>query len=353
MSILDEYGIKSGREEATATTEATEQTAEVNNAAEATTTDLTTEQTQETTQPAETQTTTNHNTVDAVQEKPVSQFANEEVARMNSYLTKYPEKTIDDYKALTTPVESLKEEDLLRSYLSEKEGKTKSEIDYALKQLELKEQDPDFDPEFDEDKDSLEELKKKGDRERMILEARKWHEDFVKSELNFDGDNQTTQEAQPSEIPSIEKFIQDAQVKHQEYTQNYLTKIYEALPQLDKIELEVGGESFSFIPDENFKTEMRKGAEDISKIGNEYFDETANIKDAKGFITNNTLWANPKTRQPMIEAMIEQAINKHIAKTDKARRNITLDDATTRSVPQSTERGDVVDKIFSNKRGSF
>lgn len=353
MSILDEYGIKSGREESTAGTEATEQTAEVNNAAEATTTDLTTEQTQETTQPAETQTTTNHNTVDAIQEKPVSQFANEEVARMNSYLTKYPEKTIDDYKALTTPVEELKEEDLLRSYLSEKEGKTKSEIDYALKQLELKEQDPDFDPEFDEDKDSLEELKKKGDRERMILEARKWHEDFVKSELNFDGDTQNTQEAQPSEIPSIEKFIQDAQVKHQEYTQNYLTKIYEALPQLDKIELEVGGESFSFIPDENFKTEMRKGAEDISKIGNEYFDETSNIKDAKGFITNNTLWANPKTRQPMIEAMIEQAINKHIAKTDKARRNITLDDATTRSVPQSTERGDVVDKIFSRNRGSF
>lgn len=353
MSILDEYGIKAGREETTTSTEATEQTTEAATVEETTTTDTTQEQTEETTQIADTQSTTNQEPIVRTEENQVSQFANEEVAKMNSYFKKYPEKSIDDYKALTTPVDKLKEEDLLRSYLSEKEGKTKSEIEYALKQLELKEQDPDFDPEFDDDKDNLEELKKKGDRERMIQNAREWHEGYVKSELNFDGDNQTTQEAQPSESPLLKQFIDDAQVKHQEYTQNYLTKIYEALPALDKIELEVGGESFSFIPDENFKTEMRKGAEDISKIGNEYFDETANIKDAKGFITNNTLWANPKTRQPMIEAMIEQAINKHIAKTDKARRNITLDDATSRSVPQSTERGDVVDKIFSNKRGGF
>lgn len=353
MSILDEYGIKSVREESTTSTQTPEVTPETPAVVETPTPETLPEQTQETTQIADTQSTPNQEPIVRTEENQVSQFANEEVAKMNSYFKKYPEKSIDDYKALTTPVDKLKEEDLLRSYLSEKEGKTKSEIEYALKQLELKEQDPDFDPEFDDDKDNLEELKKKGDRERMIQNAREWHEGYVKSELNFDGDNQTTQEAQPSESPLLKQFIDDAQVKHQEYTQNYLTKIYEALPALDKIELEVGGESFSFIPDENFKTEMRKGAEDISKIGNEYFDETANIKDAKGFITNNTLWANPKTRQPMIEAMIEQAVNKHIAKTDKVRRNITLDDATSRSVPQSTDRGDVVDKIFSRNRGGF
>lgn len=353
MSILDEYDIKGSRENSAPIQEATEQTPDATVVAETQVPETTQEQTQETTQIADTQSTTNQDPIVRTEENQVSQFANEEVAKMNSYLKKYPEKSIDDYKALTTPVDQLKEDDLLRSYLSEKEGKTKSEIDYALKQLELKEKDPDFDPEFDEDKDSLEELKKKGDRERMILEARKWHEDFVKSELNFDGDNQATQEAQPSEIPSIEKFIEDAQTKHQEYTQNYLTKIYEALPTLDKIDLDVDGKKVSFIPDENFKTEMRKGAEDISKIGNEYFDESANIKDAKGFITNNTLWANPKTRQPMIDFMIEQAVLNDRAKTDKLRRNISFDDATTRSTPQSTERGDVVDKIFSRNRGGF
>jgi len=353
MSILDEYGIKSEREESTTNMQTPEVTPETPIVAETTAAETTQEQTQETTQIADTQSTTNQEPIVRTEENQVIQFANEEVAKMNSYFKKYPEKSIDDYKALTTPVEQLKEEDLLRSYLSEKEGKTKSEIEYALKQLELKEQDPDFDPEFDDDKDNLEELKKKGDRERMIQNAREWHEDFVKSELNFDGDNQPTQEAQPSEIPSIEKFIEDAQVKHQEYTQNYLTKIYEALPQLDKIDLEIDGKTISFVPDENFKTEMRKGAEDISKIGNEYFDETGNIKDAKGFIKENALWANPKTRQPLVDFIKEQAVNNYIAKTDKARRNITLDDATTRSVPQSAERGDVVDKIFSNKRGGF
>lgn len=355
MSILDEYGIKSTREESTASAETTEQIPEVTNVEETATTDNTQEQeeVQETTQPAETQATTNQKSTDVVPEKPVSQFANEEVARIDSYLRKYPEKTIDDYKALTTPVESLNEEDLLRSYLSEKEGKTKSQIDYTLKNLELKEQDPDFDAEFENPDSDLENLKKKGDKEALVEQAKKWREEFVKSELSFDNDNQSTEQTASEQIPSIEKFIEDAKLQQQAYTENYRTKIYEALPTLDKIDLDINGKTVSFVPDENFKTEMRKGAEDISQIGNEYFDESANIKDAKGFITNNTLWANPKTRQPMINFMIEQAILEDRLKTDKAKRNITLDDATGKSVPQSTDRADVVDKIFSRNRGSF
>lgn len=350
MSILDEYGINTERQQApaeTQTTEATETTTENNESETIVENQAIQEQIQETTQPAQEQTTKNHNTVEANQEKPVSQFANEEIAKMNSYLTKYPEKTIDDYKALTAPVESLNEEDLLRSYLSEKEGKTKSQVEYALKNLELKESDPDFDDEFENGDSDLENLKKKGEREALLEQAKSWREEFVKSELSFDNESETTQqEQQAQEAPSIEKFIEDAKLQQQAYTDKYRTKVYEALPQLDKIDLNIQGKTVSFIPDENFKTEMRKGAEDVSQIGSEYFDETGMIKDPKGFIENNTLWANPKTRQPMIEFMIKQAIDNHIAETDKKRRNITLDDASGKVTPQSSDRGSVVDKIF-------
>jgi hypothetical protein len=351
MSILDE--IKVSREEASATpiVNVPEENSETPTPVEVQTAPE--ETTIETIETAVEQPITNQEPIVVPEEKPKSQFANEEVARMNAYLTKYPEKTLDDYKALTTPVESLQEDDLLKSYLSEKEGKTKSQIEYALKQLELKEQDPDFDPEFENDETALENLKRKGDREAMIQKAREWREDFVKNELNFDGDSLETQTPAQAEFPSIEKFVEDAKNQHLEYLQNYRTEIYKALPDLNKIDLEVQGKTVSFVPDENFKTEMRKGAEDISQIGNEYFDEKQNIKDAKGFITNNTLWANPKTRQPMIDFMIEQAILNDRANTDKLRRNITLDNADGRSVPQSTERGDVVDKLFSRNRGGF
>lgn len=354
MSILDEYGINEARQQAPAETQTTEAQETVQENTESETVvenQAPQEQSQETTQPAQEQTTTNHNTVETTQEKPVSQFANEEIAQMNSYLTKYPEKTIDDYKALTAPIESLNEEDLLRSYLSEKEGKTKSQVEYALKNLELKESDPDFDDEFENGDSDLENLKKKGEREALLEQAKLWREEFVKSELSFDEESTATQEQQVQEVPSIEKFIEDAKVQHQAYKEKYTTKIYEALPQLDKIDLNIQGKIVSYIPDENFKTEMRKGAEDVSQIGIEYFDETGMIKDPKGFIENNTLWANPKTRQPMIDFMIKQAIDNHIAETDKKRRNITLDDASGKVTPQSSDRGAVVDKLFNGRSG--
>lgn len=349
MSILDE--IKTSREEGSSQPAeiVQEQAPEIISDENASTE----QQVIETIEPVVEQNITNQEPVVIAEEKPKSQFANEEVAKINAYLTKYPEKSIDDYKALTTPVESLKEDDLIRSYLSEKEGKTKSQIDYALKNLELKEDDPDFDGEFGGDDSDLENLKKKGDREEMIQKAREWREDFVKNELNFTDDNQESQQAPAEETPSIEKFIQDAKTQQDNYLQNFRTEIYKALPALEKIDLEVQGKTVSFVPDEDFKTEMRKGAEDISKIGNEYFDEHSNIKDAKGFITNNTLWANPKTRQRMIDFMMEQAVLNDRAKTDKQKRNITLDDATGKSIPQSTERGEVVDQIFSRNKGSF
>lgn len=316
--------------------------------------DSTPEQTTENNQPAQEQTTTNQNTVEITQEKSGSTFANEEVARINAYLTKYPEKTIDDYKALTTPTDQLNEQDLIRSYLSEKEGKTKSQIDYALKNLELKEVDPDFDGEFGSPESDLENLKKKGELEALVKQAREWREEYVKSELSFDTIPQNTEQASQEAAPSIEQFIADAKKQQEAYTQNYLTKIYEALPTLDSIDLEIQGKTVSFVPDEEFKTEMRKGAEDISQIGKEYFDETGNILDAKGFISNNTLWANPKTREKLLAFVIDQAVQNDRANTDKARRNITLADTSGKSIPESSNRGDVVEKILAKrKNGSF
>ncbi|MEI7488035.1 MAG: hypothetical protein WCJ72_11625 [Chryseobacterium sp.] len=287
-----------------------------------------------------------------VEKKQKNVFANEELAEANAFLLKNPTKTLEDYKALKIPSGDISEEDLMKQFLSVKEGKTESEIAYELKRLEKKNPDPDFDDEFEND-ESLDDLKLKGDRERLIQNAREWRDGFVKEQLKFDDENQESQTI-TNDNPSIEQFINDAQKAHEEYTQNFRTEIYKALPLINQIDLDVQGSTVGFVPSEEFKTEMRLSAENIGGIGKEFFDENGNITNAKSFITENTLWANPKTRQPLLDFMMEQAVLKDRAVRDKERRNITLDNANAVHVAESSDKGEIVDKrLNETKSGTF
>lgn len=285
-----------------------------------------------------------------------SVFANEELAEANAFMLKNPGKTFSDYQALKVPTASIGEEDLLRSYLSEKEGKTKSAIDYELKKLELKDSDGDFDDDFSDDEDSLEHLKKKAEREELIQKAREWRDGYVKEQLAFDGDNQFEQNAdnnQPA-AKSLDDFLLDAKRKQDEFKQNYQSEIYKAVGEINQIPLQINGKEVLFTPDDNFKTEMRIGAEDVSAIGKEFFDENGNISNASEFIKQNTLWANPKTRQAMLDFMVEQAVLEDRASRDKGQRNITLNDKQPHSVNgNDDDGGKVVDQMLARNRTSF
>lgn len=359
MTVLDEMFNEVKNEQPTIENTAENTNAEINTA-ENTSTQETQENPEETTLENNTASEVTEQQNQAVNQfsQPISQenvFANEELAEANAFLKKNPGKTFADYQALKVPTSSLNENDLIKSYLSEKEGKTEAAIAYELKRLELKQSDPDFDDEFS-DEDSLETLKLKADRDELILKAREWREGYVKEQLNFSNDNQeNTEVVNENQLAakSIDEFLQDAKRVQEEYTQNYRTKIYEAVGNIDQIPLTINGQEVLFVPDENFRTDMRQGAEDVSGIGKEFFDEQGNITNASSFIKENTLWANPKTRQPMIDFMMEQAVLQDRASRDKGQRNITLDDKQPHSIEEVSRSGDFVVGMLNKGRTTF
>ena len=188
-------------------------------------------------------------------ETPKSQFASEEVAEFNAFKQKFPEKSIDDYKRLKIPTNEVNEEELLRQYYSEEEGMGEKEIAYQLKQLEVKEsEDDDFgDDSLSED----EKLKREANRERDLRKARQWHENYAKEQLSYE----PTEQNQTQTEMTAEDFRNQLVEQTNKARENYLTSVYSTLSEIKDIPLNVNGETVSFIPDEEFRKEMRAVSE--------------------------------------------------------------------------------------------
>lgn len=276
-------------------------------------------------------------------ETPKSQFASEEVAEFNAFKQKFPEKSIDDYKRLKTPTSEVNEEELLRQYYSEEEGMGEKEIAYQLKQLEVKEsEDDDFgDDSLSED----EKLKREANRERDLRKARQWHENYAKNQLSYE----PTEQNQTQTAMTAEDFRNQLVEQHNKARENYLTSVYSTLSEIKDIPLNVNGETVSFVPDEEFRKEMRAVSEAPETAYAKYQDENGGFKDYKGFITDVNLWANHKTRQPMIDFMIEQAILRDRVAQDKVRRNVSS--TTSLGVPSGGNGAETdFEQYYSEKR---
>lgn len=272
-------------------------------------------------------------------------FANEELERLNDFLLKHPNKSIEDYNQLKKPIESFSEEDLLRNFYSEKEGMTEAEIAYELKRLEKKETDDEFGDELDE----LEVLKLNAEREKILKEAKDFRANQVQEFL-------AEKEAETHELPKqeseIQTFLQEQEKLAKAERNEYLKEIYEVLPEITEVELQLNGESIKFVPDEEFNKEMRLVAEDVSYATQKYFDKNGKMTDKKGFIENAALWVNPKTRQPMIDFMIEQAVTRDRAERDKVARNITLDKPNGTSVQGSIDGAEAFEAFMRERNAS-
>lgn len=252
-------------------------------------------------------------------EIPKSQFASEEVAEFNAFKQKFPDKSIDDYKRLKTPTSEVNEEELLRQYYSEEEGMGEKEIAYQLKQLEVNEGEED-----DFGNDSLsedEKLKREANRERDLRKARQWHENYVKEQLSYDSEG--TEQNQPQTAMTAEDFRNQLVEQTQKARENYLTSVYSTLSEIKDIPLNVGGEVVSFVPDEDFRREMKAVSETPETAYAKYQDENGGFNDYKGFITDVALWANPTTREKLVEFRIEQAILRDRVAQNKERRNVS------------------------------
>ena len=253
-------------------------------------------------------------------ETPKSQFASEEVAEFNAFKQKFPEKSIDDYKRLKTPTSELNEEELLRQYYSEEEGMGEKEIAYQLKQLEVNGNDDDEFGDFSLDED--EKLKREASRERDLRKARQWHENYVKEQLSFESTGMEQKTPQQS-VMTAEEFQTQLIAQSQKARENYLTSVYSTLSEIKDIPLNVNGETVSFVPDEDFRKEMRAVSEAPETAYAKYQNEDGSFKDYKGFITDVALWANPTTREKLVAYRIEQAILRDRLAQNKERRNVS------------------------------
>lgn len=247
-----------------------------------------------------------------------SDFANAELAEANSFLKKNPEKTFEDYKALKIPTSELNAEDLIKQYLSEKEGKSPTQVALEMKKMELAD---DSDPDFEDyvDVDSVEYLEAKALKESYLQSASEWREDFVNEQLAGSND-----EPKSEPIASPEDFAKQQIEQVKKSRQDYLTSTYTALNEIKEIPIDINGSTVSFVPSEDFRNEMKKTAEDVSYVTQKFFDEDGNIKDAKGFITEVAVWANEKTREEIIAFRVDQALKQYQADNGRIRRNVNL-----------------------------
>lgn len=264
-----------------------------------------------------------------------SEFANEELAEANAYLKKNPTKSYDDYKALKVPTSELSQDQLIQQYLSEKEGKTATEIALAMKKMEILDES---DPEFEEfvDKDSVEYLEAKAMRESLLQNASEWREDDVKEQL-------TGSKGKPDsdELASPEEFAKAEIDRVKKSREEYLTSTYAALNDIQDIPLNINGETVRYVPSEDFRNEMKTTAEDVGTITQKFFDEAGNIKDSNGFINEVAVWINPKTRAAMHKFMIDQALSQHDANNGRVRRNVNLGNSggSFNTVPSGVPEG--------------
>ena len=286
-------------------------------------------------QPSETQQiekqekNTEQNTVSEAQvnQQPTSEtkqsvFANEELAKLNDFVKKTG-KGVDEYLALQKSSSDLDKRELIKKYLSEKEGLSEKEIARELRKFE------DIDDEDLVDEDTKELFEIQHDK------ASKWYDGYRESVLSSlesenqvsQGDKEETQEVQRYSVEEYQNMYAE-QVSKVQLQNNQ--RIAEAIPELED-ELEYGGSKehgiepfkFTFKPDEAYLKEATKVGLDMGVLINDFF-ENGQVKDAKGLLKVLTRSYAP-TSKVMIDKLIEQAVLRDRISRDKSKRNVNAD----------------------------
>lgn len=274
-------------------------------------------------------------------------YANEQVAELNNFLERNPDKSLDDYQRLKRPTDSLSEDELLKEFLSVKEGKTTSEIALEMKKMEIEEGDDDFG--F-----SNEDLEAKAKRERTLLEARKWREEYQQG--LFSAEKPSTPQNEDAELMSYEtvynKLLDEGQKRQEAVKQDYYTKTYQALSEINDISVNVYGEDVRLAVDDSMKKVIREGL-DVEKSLSKFYDENGLIKDPKGYI-EKLAWWDDASREILLAKRDEQVEARVRADLAKNRRNITLNNTVPMSAniaPDATK--EKVDAYFTKKYKQF
>ena len=247
-----------------------------------------------------------------------SVFANEELAKLNDFVKKTG-KGVDEYLALQKSSSDLDKRELIKKYLSEKEGLSEKEISRELRKFE------DIDDEVLVDEDTKELFEIQHDK------ASKWYDGYREGVLSLlESENQVSQGDQEAQRYSVEEYqnMYAEQVSKVQLQNNQ--RIAEAIPELED-ELEYGGSKehgiepfkFTFKPDEAYLKEATKVGLDMGVLINDFF-ENGQVKDAKGLLKVLTRSYAP-TSKVMIDKLIEQAVLRDRISRDKSKRNVNAD----------------------------
>ena len=276
--------------------------------------------------------------------KVTKKYSNEQVEEIDAYFKKNPDKSLDDYLRLKRPIDSIGNDELIKEFLSEKEGMTEAEIKLEMKRMEVK-QNADEDDEFDLDEDDeVKRLEAQALLEKRLREAKAWKEQSVSEQLTFEKETSVQEDipAREQVISEYEKWRADEMRKA---TEEYYTTAFQSLNELQGFEVDINGETVLLDVDDALKTTIKQSL-DTTTIVKQFFDEKGKLVNTKDYF-EALAWFNKDSREKLLQERDRQVEARVKAETAKVRKNITLNNRQTVDVdvkPDVTNIRDYVKK---------
>ena len=276
--------------------------------------------------------------------KVTKKYSNEQVEEIDAYFKKNPDKSLDDYLRLKRPIDSISNDELIKEFLSEKEGMTEAEIKLEMKRMEVK-QNADEDDEFDLDEDDeVKRLEAQALLEKRLREAKAWKEQSVSEQLTFEKETSVQEDipAREQVISEYEKWRADEMRKA---TEEYYTTAFQSLNELQGFEVDINGETVLLDVDDALKSTIKQSL-DTTTIVKQFFDEKGKLVNTKGYF-EALAWFNKDSREKLLQERDRQVEARVKAETAKVRKNITLNNRQTVDVdvkPDVTNIRDYVKK---------
>ena len=276
--------------------------------------------------------------------KVTKKYSNEQVEEIDAYFKKNPDKSLDDYLRLKRPIDSISNDELIKEFLSEKEGMTEAEIKLEMKRMEVK-QNADDDDEFDLDEDDeVKRLEAQALLEKRLREAKAWKEQSVSEQLTFEKETSVQEDipAREQVISEYEKWRADEMRKA---TEEYYTTAFQSLNELQGFEVDINGETVLLDVDDALKSTIKQSL-DTTTIVKQFFDEKGKLVNTKDYF-EALAWFNKDSREKLLQERDRQVEARVKAETAKVRKNITLNNRQTVDVdvrPDVTNIRDYVKK---------
>ena len=276
--------------------------------------------------------------------KVTKKYSNEIVEEIDAYFKKNPDKSLDDYLRLKRPIDSISNDELIKEFLSEKEGMTEAEIKLEMKRMEVK-QNADEDDEFDLDEDDeVKRLEAQALLEKRLREAKAWKEQSVSEQLTFEKETSVQEDipAREQVISEYEKWRADEMRKA---TEEYYTTAFQSLNELQGFEVDINGETVLLDVDDALKSTIKQSL-DTTTIVKQFFDEKGKLVNTKDYF-EALAWFNKDSREKLLQERDRQVEARVKAETAKVRKNITINNRQTVDVdvrPDVTNIRDYVKK---------